>query len=156
MTTGPAPTLRGEIVTLFLVITPVSSSVTGGRGLLAKSSPPPQLASASAMAAQATAVRRMARRLNEPNGTSSFEEPIALALDLSTNTFCNPLNEREVFGVLGSICIKKNGFKDPNLEFGGQIHPARRKPGPRKRVVDREVDEPGQSLKRLDVGEDRH
>ena len=40
MTTGPAPTLAGDTVTLSLWITPVSSIGTGARGSFLKSSSP--------------------------------------------------------------------------------------------------------------------
>src|SRR4051794_19006211 len=144
ISTGPAPTLRGEIVTFSLVITPVSSSVTGGRGLFAKSLPPPQLASASAMATQATTVRRMAGSLTEPNGTSTCDKTVDFPLNLAPYTLGNLLDEREVLSILCSICIQRNGLKEPNLEFRGQIHAAGCQAGPRKSVVDREVDEPGE------------
>src|SRR3954471_3246195 len=80
ISTGPAPTLRGEIVTFSLVITPVSSSVTAGRGLFSKAFPPPQPATASAVARTATAVR-MAGRLTEPDGSSTRHETVDLPLD---------------------------------------------------------------------------
>src|SRR5215212_7179455 len=156
ITTGPAPTLLGEIVTFCLVITPVSSSVTGGRGLLAKSSPPPQPARASANAKPATAVRRMRGRLTEPDGTSTCDELVDLALDLAPDPLGDRLHEREVICVFGSICIKRNGFEEPNLEFRRQIHCAGGGSGPRKCVVDREIDEPRQALQRPHVGENRH
>src|SRR5437016_3613748 len=59
MTTGPAPTLFGGVVTRALVMTPVSCRGTGGRGLLAKSFPPPHPPSTMATAA-ATPVTRVA------------------------------------------------------------------------------------------------
>src|SRR6476469_11189807 len=83
ITTGPAPTLFGEIVTFCLVITPVSSSVTGGRGLLAKSFPPPQPARASAITRTATAVR-MPGRLTEPDRTSTRHQLVDFSLDLAS------------------------------------------------------------------------
>src|SRR5438034_4961389 len=61
MTTGPAPTLLGEIVTFDFVMTPVSCSVTGGRGLLAKSLPPPQPANTSAARTAKAGTLRMRR-----------------------------------------------------------------------------------------------
>src|SRR5437763_14532957 len=57
MTTGPAPTLLGEIVTFSLVITPVSCNGTAGRGLFAKSFPLPQPVSARATVATLTETR---------------------------------------------------------------------------------------------------
>src|SRR3954454_2287712 len=141
ITTGPAPTLCGEIVTLSLVITPVSSSVTGGRGLFAKGFPPPQLVRASANTKQGGTGRRMAGRLTEPDGTSTCDEAVDLPLDLAPHTLSDLLNEREVLGVLGSICIQRNGLKEPNLEFRRQVHASGGRPRPRECVVYREIDE---------------
>src|SRR4051812_13149316 len=155
MTTGPAPTLFGEIVTFCCVITPVSSSVTGGRGLLAKSLPPPHPARAIAIATTTTAVR-INGNLPKPDGTSTCDEAVDLALDLAAHALGDRLHEREVVCVLGSIFIQRNGFKEPNLEFGRQIHCAGRQARPRKCVVDGEVDEPREALKRAHVREDRH
>src|SRR5690242_21000577 len=42
ITTGPAPMRDGDTETLLLVITPLSCTGTGGRGLSWKSLPPPQ------------------------------------------------------------------------------------------------------------------
>src|SRR3954451_12312483 len=153
ITTGPAPTLFGDTVTSSLVITPVSSSVTGGRGLFSKSFPPPQPVRASATTRPTPAMRRIAGNLPKPDGTSTCDEPVDFPLDLSAHTLGNLLDEREVFSVLCSICIQRNGLKEPNLEFRRQIHCARREPCPRKCVVDREVDEPRQTLKRPHVRE---
>src|SRR3954466_6829125 len=156
ITTGPAPTLFGEIVTFCLVITPVSCSGTGGRGWFAKSSPPPHPASASVTAKAATAVRRMPRNLTEPNGRATCDESIDFALDLSSHPLGDLLDEREVFGVLGSICIKRNGFEEPNLEFRRQIHRTRGQSRPREGVVDREVDQACKPLQRPYMSENRH
>src|SRR3954452_17031585 len=167
ISTGPAPTFLGEIVTFSFVITPVSSSVTGGRGLLAKSFPPPQPASASATMAILTVTRRMRtvgrmtlipRRGNlpKPDRSTTCDELIDFTLDLPADSLGNRLHEREVVGVLGAILIQRNGFKEANLEFRRQIHCAGREPGPRKRVIDGEVDEPRQALERAHVREDRH
>src|SRR3954453_3084480 len=104
ISTGPAPTLRGEIVTFAVVITPVNSSVTGGRGLFSKSFPLPQPARARAIARTAAAVR-MAGRLTEPNGSPTRHEAVDFPLDLAPDTLRDLLDEREVFCVLCSICI---------------------------------------------------
>src|SRR5215216_7451453 len=100
ISTGPAPTLRGEIVTFCLVITPVSSSVTGGRGLFSKSLPPPQPTRASANARPATAVRRMGGRLTEPDGSSTRHKAVDFALNLAAYPLRDLLHEREVLCVL--------------------------------------------------------
>src|SRR4051794_40241698 len=155
MTTGPAPTRCGEIVTLCLVITPVSWSGTGGRGSFSKSLPPPQPARAIAIATTMIAVRT-AGNLPKPDGSAARHKLVDLALDLSTDPLRDRLNEREVLCVLGSIFIKKNGFEEPNLEFRRQIHCAGGEPSPREGVVDGEVDEAREALERPHMREDRH
>src|SRR4051794_24397537 len=146
ITTGPAPTLFGEIVTFCLVITPVSCSGTGGRGLLAKSLPPPQPARASATVMPAATRRRMRGRLTEPDGSPPCDQTVHFALYLAADSLCDRLDQREVLCILGSIFIKRNGWEEPNLEFRRQIHSAGRDPGPREGVVDREVDEAREAL----------
>src|SRR5436189_5977238 len=126
MTTGPAPTLFGEIVTFAFVITPVSWSGTGGRGSFLKPWPLPQPASASATRPEATVTRRMrivcrmtliprpgSVPLAEPDGSPARDQPIHLALDLAADPFGDRLDQSEVFSVLGSISIHRNGLKEP-------------------------------------------
>src|SRR4051794_10136263 len=163
MTTGPAPTLRGETVTDFCVITPVSCNGTGGRGLFLKSLPPPHPAIAVETAAtvRTRSVCRLtliprAGNLSEPDGGAACDEPVDFALDLPAHPLGDVLHDREVFRVFGSIFREINGFKEPNLEFCGHIHGPGGESCPRKRVIDREIDQPGETLERADVGEDRH
>src|SRR4051794_25472151 len=113
ISTGPAPTLLGEIVTFWFVITPVSCSGTGGRGLFAKSLPPPQPARASAIARTTNAVR-MPGRLTEPDRRSTRDKAVDFLLDLAPDTLRDLLDEREVVCILRSICTQRNGFKEPN------------------------------------------
>src|SRR3954468_18304858 len=98
----------------------------------------------------------MAGRLPEPNRSPACDEPVDFSLDLTTDLLGNRLHEREVFGVLWSICIQRNGFEEPNLEFCRQIHRTGGQPGPWEGVVDREVDQPREALERPYVSEDRH
>src|SRR6476469_6648006 len=85
MITGPAPTLLGEMVTRALVMTPVSCSVSGGRGLLAKSFPPPQPASAKITTSADAVTLRMRGNLTEPDRGPACDEAIDLALDLTAD-----------------------------------------------------------------------
>src|SRR3954453_6325593 len=128
ITTGPAPTLFGEIVTFCLVITPVSCNGTGGRGFLAKYRSPPHPVRATTARAEATAIRRMrtvcrmtsiprARTLSKPDGFATCDQAVDFALDLAPYSLGDRLHEREVFCVLGCIFIQRNGFEEPNLEF---------------------------------------
>src|SRR4051812_31471191 len=103
ITTGPAPTLCGEIVTFCLVITPVSCSGTAGRGLFSKSLPPPHPTTAAASAATVRA--RSAFRLTliprpgnlpKPDGCATRDDAVDFALDLAAHPLGDLLHEGEV------------------------------------------------------------
>ena len=66
------------------------------------------------------------------------------------------LHERQVVGILGPVARQVDRLEEADLELRRQVHQRRGEPELRERVVDREVDEPGQPLQQRHVGEDRH
>src|SRR3954447_11978473 len=92
ISTGPAPTLFGDTVTLSGWMTPVNSSGTGGRGLFSKSSPPqPDTIVRSVPAARRATARNQrvfraaliprATTLTEPHRPPRGQEAVERPLD---------------------------------------------------------------------------
>src|SRR6185437_610476 len=76
ITTGPAPMRDGDTVTLLLVITPLSCTGTGGRGLSWKSLPPPQPTPTSPATGRLSRSAATRLRPNPPPSSLSARNPI--------------------------------------------------------------------------------
>src|SRR4051794_7227819 len=166
--TGPAPNFAGETVTLLSVMTPVSWIGTGGRGLFLKSLPPqPATSAPMSTPPERSAARRIhplsmtllippRYTLAEPDRLTLSRQPIDLALNPRADLLGDRLHELDVVRVARAVSVERHRLEEAKFEFSRQVHERRREPEVRERVVDREVDEPGQLLEQRHVREDRH